>query len=349
MARPIRIDVADGWYHVTARGIDRRALFVSDRDRQHFLELAEDMVDRFGVRLHAYVLMQNHYHFLIQTPRANASAALQWINVSYSVWFNRRHGRCGPLFQGRFKSIPVDGEGSWALRASLYLHLNPVRVKGLDLGKRQRQAEGRGLAIPGKDVIRARLQRLRAYRWSSYGIYAGYRSQPEWLTCEVLWSRARRNGAEEKTSYRRWVEDYLRQGVEETTATRLTAAVAMGSVEFLDRWRSLAKGDGTEQHDLRRWRRLLPFERVVQAVESAKGETWDRFCDRRGDWGRDLALWLGRKNCGLTLRELGSVAHGMAYPAVAKAVARMEQRLKHDHPLRAIAEKAKLALSNVQT
>jgi len=349
MARPVRIDVADGWYHVTARGIDRRAIFVEDRDRQHFIELAEEMVERFGVRLHAYVLMGNHYHFLIQTPRANASAALQWVNVSYSVWFNRRHRHCGPLFQGRFKSIPIDGDGAWALIASLYLHLNPVRRQGLGLGKRQRRAEGQGLNAPGVEVVRARLKTLRAHRWSSYGVYAGYRTQPAWLTCDGLWARAQRGTENAKTSYRHWVEDYLRQGLAETPATRLTAAVAIGSVAFLDRMRVLVKGDGAEQHDLRRWKRLLPFERVVQAVEKAKAETWDSFCDRRGDWGRDLALWLGRKHCGLTLRELGAASHAMAYPAVAKAVTRMDQQLKRDRRLRELAAQLQAALSNVQT
>ena len=156
MARPLRIQVADGWYHVTARGIDRKAVFRDDADRSHFLELLEDMMGRYRVCLHAYVLMDNHYHLLIQTPQANGSAAMQWLNVSYSVWFNRRHRRCGPLFQGRFKSIPVEAEGAWALQASLYLHLNPVRVRRLALGKEQRRAEGRGVVAPGGQVVRAR-------------------------------------------------------------------------------------------------------------------------------------------------------------------------------------------------
>jgi len=77
MARPLRIDVADGWYHVTARGLDRKAIFRDDGDRAHFMELLEEMASRYRVRLHAYVLMGNHYHLLIQTPQANASAALQ--------------------------------------------------------------------------------------------------------------------------------------------------------------------------------------------------------------------------------------------------------------------------------
>ena len=105
MARPLRVDIEDGWYHITSRGIERRRIFTEDRERKHFLELLEEMSERYRVRVHAYVLMDNHYHLLIQTPQANASQAIHWLGVSYSVWFNRRHNRVGPLFQGRFKSV----------------------------------------------------------------------------------------------------------------------------------------------------------------------------------------------------------------------------------------------------
>ena len=123
MARPLRVDVKDGWYHVTARGIERKAIFEDNRDHEHFLELLEEMSKRYGVEVHVYCLLGNHYHLLIQTPRANASPAVQWLNVSYSVWFNKKRRRSGHVFQGRFGSILIDGEGAWALDASVYIHL----------------------------------------------------------------------------------------------------------------------------------------------------------------------------------------------------------------------------------
>ena len=95
IARPLRIDLQGGWYHVTSRGNERRAVFRDDADRRHFLELLAQWTERFAVRLHAYVLMDNHYHLLVETPHANLSAAMQWLQVSYTVWFNRRHGRAG--------------------------------------------------------------------------------------------------------------------------------------------------------------------------------------------------------------------------------------------------------------
>jgi putative transposase len=96
MARPLRMDVEGGWYHVTSRGIERRTIFRNDRDREHFLERLEAMVGRFGIVLHAYVMMDNHYHVIVECPEANLSRSIQWLNVSYVAWFNRRHDRVGP-------------------------------------------------------------------------------------------------------------------------------------------------------------------------------------------------------------------------------------------------------------
>ena len=349
MSRPVRIDARDGWYHVTARGLERRELFRDERDCAHFLELLEEMAGRYGVLLHAYVLMGNHYHLLIQTPQANASRALQWLNVSYSVWFNRRHARCGPLFQGRFKSLPVDANGAWALDLSVYLHLNPVRVKGLGLGKRERVAEKAGMAAePTADIVTARLNTLREHRWCSYGAYAGYCGQPPWLTCAELWRRAQRKGLGDKPSYRQHVEARLRQGVKEGGIERLTAGLALGSTAFMDRMRRLVQGDRRVQPAVRQWQRLLPFEQVIAAVESVKGAKWDTFCERRGDWGRDAALWLGRKHCGLTLRELGEWV-GADYPAVSKAIIRMGSRLRSDARIGVAVTSAESVMSRVQT
>src|SRR5437016_4914811 len=138
MARPPRIICPGAWYHITARGNERRDIFRDDRDRIHFLENVAEMTWRFDARLHAYVLMGNHYHLLLEPRQLNLSQAVQWLNVSYSVWFNRRHGRSGHLFQGRFKSVVVE-PAAWGLRLSAYIHLNPARVGALKLGKRDQQ------------------------------------------------------------------------------------------------------------------------------------------------------------------------------------------------------------------
>ena len=102
MARPLRVEFPDAAYHVMARGNERRSVFRDDVDRRRFLATLGELVERFGVRVHAYCLMPNHYHLLLDTPQANLSQAIGWLQVTYTVRFNCRHRRSGHLFQGRF-------------------------------------------------------------------------------------------------------------------------------------------------------------------------------------------------------------------------------------------------------
>ena len=335
MARHLRCNVRDGWYHITTRGVGRREIFNDDRDRERFVELLGELVARYGVILHAYVLMENHYHLLIETPQGNASRALQWLNVSYAAWYNARHQRAGQLFQGRYKGIPIQGEGAWALTCSLYLHLNPVRIQSLGLGKAARAAEKAGAmpAPPERAIIERRLAMLRSHRWSSYPAYAGYARAPEWLTRETLWQRVARRREESAAAYRHEIEDYLKQGVEEGATGRLTKALAIGSTAFVERLRNQLTGVSGDRTNVRAWRRLLPFAEIVRAVESVRKAAWAEFAGCRGDWGRDLVLYVARMHGGMTLAELARHA-GMKLDTVNKSVLRMRQHIMHEVPMR---------------
>ncbi len=335
MPRQLRHHVPGGWYHLTARGIGRRTIFEADRDREHFLELVCGMVERYNVILHAYVLMGNHYHLLVESPEGNVSRAMQWLNTSYGVWYNLKHERSGALFQSRFKSIPVDNEGSWAFGCAMYIHLNPVRVEALGLGKEERSREKAGMLPeePKPEVVLARLEKLRKYRWSSYPAYAGYAERPSWLACDELWLRGcDRKGADPKKAYRGWLEDYLKQGVEEKLFAKMRSALVVGSARFkADVRRRVLKSAGGRT-DERGWRRLLPFSEVAGAVSEAKGVPWESFVNRYGDPGRDLAIFVARKRCGLTLREIGEHV-GMKDKAVSYACTAITKRLGTDREL----------------
>jgi REP-associated tyrosine transposase len=168
MARPIRIEFENAVYHVTARGNERRDIYRDDKDRARFLETLGETVERFGVVVHAYCLMPNHYHLLYQTPLANLSDSAGWLQATYAVRFNRRHGRSGHLFQGRFKAHLVEAD-SYARQLIKYIHLNPVRPKDkrrpIPVNRRGEQSH---------------------YRWSSHRVYAGLgnASPPNWLCAE---------------------------------------------------------------------------------------------------------------------------------------------------------------------
>lgn len=128
MTRPLRILFPGAYYHVTCRGNDRRAIYRDDRDRELFLEKLRGSLGTYQVELHAYVLMANHFHLMVATPKGNLSEFMRHFNISYTAAFNRRHRRVGHLYQGRYKAILVD-QDSYLLELSRYVHLNPVRVK----------------------------------------------------------------------------------------------------------------------------------------------------------------------------------------------------------------------------
>ncbi|MSR64594.1 MAG: hypothetical protein EXS18_02305, partial [Verrucomicrobiae bacterium] len=124
----IRVEFEGAVYHVMARGNERQTIFRSAQDRALFLETLGESVAQFGLLVHVDCLMPNHYHLVVATPRGNLSRAIGWLQVTYTVRFNRRHRRSGHLFQGRFKAQLVDGE-EYGRELVRYVHLNPVRPR----------------------------------------------------------------------------------------------------------------------------------------------------------------------------------------------------------------------------
>ena len=157
MSRPLRIEYPGAVHHVTSRGNARKKIFLSDSDREAFLATLDWVVDRFGWKCHAYCLMDNHFHLLIETPQANLSLGMRQLNGVYTQRFNRRHKRVGHLFQGRFKAILVDRD-SYLLELSRYIVLNPVRAHMVTTADQ--------------------------YPWSSYLATVGAASKPDGLTID---------------------------------------------------------------------------------------------------------------------------------------------------------------------
>lgn len=127
MARPLRLELAGGLYHVTSRGNARNAIYLDDEDRLNWLELFSDVCARFNWICHAYCLMSNHYHVVVETVEGNLSKGMRQLNGVYTQTFNRRHQRVGHVFQGRYKAILVEKD-SYLLELSRYVVLNPVRA-----------------------------------------------------------------------------------------------------------------------------------------------------------------------------------------------------------------------------
>ena len=160
MARPLRIEYEDALHHVISRGDNRRRIVWDDADRKKRLAWLERVVGEFGWVLHSFCLMTNHEHLFVQTPHANLGPGMKLLNAAYTQYINKRHRRCGHLFQGRYKAHLVENEGHYA-ELSRYIHLNPVRAKTMS-----------EVTDPAD------------YRWSSFRGYVRKRDRQPWMTYE---------------------------------------------------------------------------------------------------------------------------------------------------------------------
>jgi REP element-mobilizing transposase RayT len=330
-------------YHVICRGTERCDLFRSDADYAHFLDRLAEAQRRFRLCVYCYVLMKNHFHLVVCTPEANLSRAMQWLKVSYSMWFNAKYNRVGPLFQGRFKGVLVDRDEGWLLDLSFYVHLNPIRIQKLGLGKWRKKAEGLGWSVPSPEVAQERMRELRRFRWSSYPFYAGYRRKiPEWLDVHPVRQMVRSPG-----EYRAMAGQKISQGMGEDFLMKLQDRLALGSEAFVSRVRDMCAPEG-DNEGLRAARRRKSWADVVDAVERQKRMTWDEFSHVRGDWGKAAVFYFARMYSGMTLKEVGDAAGGVKYPAVSQLVKRFEKRVDEDSGLRKKVNEIENIL-NIQT
>jgi REP element-mobilizing transposase RayT len=346
MTRPLRLNVPGGFYHVTSRGNERKEIFAGEEEREKFVGYWPEWITRYRLRLHGYVLMANHYHLLVETAEGNLSRAMQWLNTSYAQWYNRKHQRVGHLWQGRFQGILVDWP-AWGLELSRYLHLNPVRVSRLGLGKGRRRQAGRG--VVGSATARQveeRMQCLNGYRWSSYGAYVGSREKPDWLTCQDLWQRMGGSRRQAARAYRKYVEQGLREDVSLELWRNLKGQLVLGDEEFVTEVQEWLAGDRREQPGLAALTRRPAWGEVLQVVEALQGERWQEFRDRQGDRTRDVVLWLARRYAGLKLGELGALAGGLDYRSVGSALRYLEEAQKRDPQLRRFVSQAEKIIKN---
>jgi len=212
MVRPLRIEFSGAVYHVTSRGNVRRRIYEDDADRFEYLSVLEQVLARFNWLLHAYCLMDNHYHLMIETPDPNLSAGMRQLNGIYTQRFNRRHGRVGHVFQGRFKAIVVDRD-NYLLELCRYVVLNPVRAR----------------------LVKS----ARDYEWSSYRATAGLVPVPEYLTCDWVLNQFGKHQAVAQERYRKFVAE----GIKTTSPwEKLEAQLALGDEAFLATLRRPSRG-----------------------------------------------------------------------------------------------------------
>jgi REP-associated tyrosine transposase len=203
MARPLRVHLPGALYHVMSRGNARQDIFLDDDDRARFLDRLAVTCARFCIRCHAYCLMRNHYHLVLEPSALPLSRMMQQLNSSYSQWFNRRHSRVGHVLQGRYKGLVLDDE-SYLRRVVRYIALNPVR--------------GALVETPGQ------------WRWSSYRATAGLEAPPAFLSLDRVWHSFDIDGISPQQRFADFVTAApCRQGPPQT------ASMVYGSEAFTER------------------------------------------------------------------------------------------------------------------
>ncbi|MBL6688933.1 MAG: transposase [Pseudomonadales bacterium] len=213
MSRPVRIEFPGAVYHVTSKGRDEQVVFKDKEDRGVFLNVVENVVDRFGWLIHSYVLMDSHYHMVVECPEANLSKGMRQLNGVYTQHVNRRHDQEGPIFQGRFKSVLLEKK-NYLLPVCRHVVINPQRTDD---------------PTSYKD-----------YKWSSYRATAGQVKPPGFLHSETILSHFGKREKEAQRKYR----DYVKQGLgEESPLESRKNQVLLGSTRFLNEMQPILQGE----------------------------------------------------------------------------------------------------------
>jgi len=239
MTRPLRIEYAGGLYHITSRGDGREDIYLTNADRKAFIRLLGEVCKRFGWFCYAYCLMGNHYHLFIETSDANLSRGMRQLNGVYTQRFNRRHGRCGHVFQGRYKAIVVQKE-AYLLELCRYVVLNPVRA---------------GIVSDVAD-----------WPWSSFMATAGLVRPQLWLAVDELlsWFGKRRPRA-----IKRYIDFVLEGGTERRPWKEIRHQIYMGDDEFIG---NLPTSSINSDREINRSQR----QAVVKSLSTYKLENLDR-------------------------------------------------------------------------
>jgi REP element-mobilizing transposase RayT len=295
------------------RGNSKQDIFITDGNRATFLHALEDSSQIYDVRVISYVLMSNHFHLIVQTNQANLSEFMRHFLVTYTVRFNRRQKKTGHLFQGRYKSLLVE-QDEYLLPLSRYIHLNPVRTKGLE------KEETKGLR-----------KYLRGYRWSSFPGYCSTRKRLKWIDYGWLLNNTRG-----RTRYRSFV--YL--GIDDKIGNPFENVVhqsILGTDEFVE-W---VKGEVSLEPDrevpaIRRLRRSVAAEELLGVIASWYGIESIEVLERRRQVAeiRQVAMELCYRYCPMTQRDIGDL-FGVDYSTVSQNRRRLKLRMESEKKLKA--------------
>ncbi|MCB2182461.1 MAG: transposase [Desulfobulbaceae bacterium] len=323
MARPLRIEYPAAWYHVMNRGRRGENIFSDKKDFESYLVTLQEASEVFDLRVAAYCLMSNHYHFLVQTPFGNLSRAMRQINGVYTQRFNRRHKIDGQLFRGRFKSILVE-EDRYLLELLRYIHRNPVRAK----------------------ICKS----IKDYPWTSHQGYLSNAKKWEWLHKRFLLGMFADQPGKAKKAYVEFVNKTDSIEVTDFFSKKNLASI-FGSSDFIE-WIKGKFYQLKQNGEIPESRRLAPtIADIKDAVcQVYKVNKKNLELSKRGQFNepRNLSIYLARKHSGLKLAEIGIEFGLEKYSSVSSIVMRTEQMISQDKKLKKRVEKLRSILNKSQ-
>lgn len=289
MPRKIRVEYPGAIYNIMSRGDRREDIFLDDVDRQDFIKTLAETCQKTSFQVHAFCLMSNHYHLVVETPNANLVAGMAWLQSTYTIRLNHRHKLFGHVFSGRYKSILIDGSGTGYLKTACdYVHLNPVRA---------------GLLKPE--------DRLMAYPWSSFGWYLAAREhRPRWLRVDRLLGE---HGIQQDTALSR--QEFERRmearRAEESgeEVEELRRGWCLGSAEFRARMLERMEGKLGEHHsgETRLETAQAKAERIVAEELTRLGWEGEQLSLRRKNDPQKLEIAARlRRETALTLKQIAA-------------------------------------------
>jgi putative transposase len=308
MARPLRIEYEGAMYHITARGNERGRIFFSKKDYQKFKEYLEAAKSKFGLSLHAYVLMTNHYHLIIETPGKNLSRIMHFINGSYTTYVNIKRKRSGHLFQGRYKAILVDRD-NYLLELSRYVHLNPVRAK--------------------------MASKPEEYLHSSYRDYLAEKPE-EILTTDTILAMLSAKRSEAAGRYRDFVESALGKELE-SPLQKVYGGMMLGGQRFIRETLKRIEIDRIENLETS-YRKAISsdfgMEEIISACCKYFGVGRDEMMRSRRAESRKVCIYLIKKHTSATNMEIAKLFDTLTYSAVAKIAAFISRQMEVDKDLK---------------
>ena len=303
MGRPLRIEYPCALYHITSRGNEKKKIFVSDEDRLKFLGIIEDYHERYGILIHSYVLMDNHYHLILETPQGDLLKVMHGINSGYTGYFNRKYKRTGHLFQGRYKAILVEKD-NYLLELSRYVHLNPVRAKAVE--------------------------RPEQYRWSSYCGYIGKGEKITWIEYAWVLSQFSNDNKKAMREYKEFVEENLIKEIPPPLKD-IHGQIVLGGGQFIEKIKKMLTGQELSRDITERKRfKVLPDpDKIIKEVAAAFGVDEDmiRGKGQRNNMARNAAIYFVQRYAGIRNEEIGNIFGGIHYSAVSKASSRLKQEV----------------------